>query len=34
MLKSENYGIHQIKTMIQGYEQWLKDSGLCRNTTS
>ena len=21
-------------TMIQGYEQWLKDSGLCRNTTS
>ena len=20
--------------MIQGYEQWLKDSGLCRNTTS
>ena len=21
-------------TMMQGYEQWLKDSGLCRNTTS
>lgn len=21
-------------TTIQGYEQWLKDSGLCRNTTS
>jgi len=21
-------------TVIQGYEQWLKDSGLCRNTTS
>ena len=21
-------------TMMQGYEQWLKDGGLCRNTTS
>ena len=34
-LKGDDVPLEEIDgTMIQGYEQWLKDSGLCRNTTS
>ena len=34
-LKGEDVPLEEIDgTMIQGYEQWLKDRGLCRNTTS
>ena len=34
-LKGGDVPLEEIDgTMIQGYEQWLKDSGLCRNTTS
>ena len=34
-LKGVDVPLEEIDgTMIQGYEQWLKDSGLCRNTTS
>ena len=34
-LKEGDVPLEEIDaTMIQGYEQWLKDSGLCRNTTS